>query len=190
LIKNPSPAKETRRLDRIVNQIVDYARPRDLLPVTFQLEDLIRESLQVLVEPIKQKRIQVEFLPSANPGSVQADRDQLKQVVLNMIQNAVEAMSMGGYLRLAIEEETKERVPGFRLKVQDDGKGISSSALPRIFEPFFTTGKHRGTGLGLAICRNIIESHGGEIHAESQPGIGTVMTWWIPCVCQPQLSTV
>lgn len=182
--------KETRRLDRIVNQIVDYARPRDLLPVTFQLEDLIRESLQVLAEPMKQKAIQVEFHPSINPGSVQADRDQLKQVVLNMIQNAVEAMSMEGCLRLSIEEETIERVPGLRLKVEDNGKGISPSALPRIFEPFFTTGKHRGTGLGLAICRNIIESHGGEIHAESQLGVGTTMTWWLPCVCQPQLSTV
>jgi PAS domain S-box-containing protein len=182
--------KETRRLDRIVNQIVDYARPRDLLPVTFQLEDLIRESLQVLAEPMKQKRIHIEFLPSANSGSIQADRDQLKQVVLNMIQNAVEAMSMEGCLRLSIEEEARERVPGFRLKVEDNGKGIHSSALPRIFEPFFTTGKHRGTGLGLAICRNIIESHGGEIHAESQSGIGTTMTWWLPCVCQPQHSTV
>ncbi|MDH5297228.1 MAG: ATP-binding protein, partial [Nitrospirota bacterium] len=114
----------------------------------------------------------------------------LKQVVLNMIQNAVEAMSMGGCLHLSIEEETNERVPGLRLKVKDNGKGISPNALPRIFEPFFTTGKHRGTGLGLAICRNIIESHGGEIHAESQSGNGTTMTWWLPCVCQPQLSPV
>ena len=182
--------KETRRLDRIVNQIVDYARPRDLLPVTFQLEDLIRESLQVLAEPMKQKAIQVEFHPSANISSIQADRDQLKQVVLNMIQNAVEAMATGGCLRLSIEKETNERVPGLRLKVEDNGKGISPSALPRIFEPFFTTGKYRGTGLGLAICRNIIEAHGGEIHAESQEGMGTTMTWWLPCVCQPQLSSV
>ena len=60
--------KETRRLDRIVNQIVDYARPRDLLPVTFQLEDLIRESLQVLAEPMKQKRIQIEFHPFSQFG--------------------------------------------------------------------------------------------------------------------------
>ncbi len=168
--------KEIRRLDRIVNQIVDYARPRDLLPMKFQLEDLIRESLQVLGEPMKQKAIQVEFNPSTNLNSIQADRDQMKQVVLNIIQNAVEAMPTGGRLLLSIEEETNEGEPGLCLKVVDNGKGISSSALPRIFEPFFTTGKHRGTGLGLAICRNIIESHGGEIHAESQSGIGTTMT--------------
>lgn len=182
--------KETRRLDRIVNQIVDYARPRELFPVTFKLEDLIRESLQVLAEPMKQKEIRIEFHPLADLDSIQADRDQLKQVVLNIIQNAVEAMPMEGCLRLSIDKETNERVPGLRLKVQDDGKGICPSAFPRIFEPFFTTGKPRGTGLGLAICRNIIESHGGEIHAESQSGCGTTMTWWLPCVCQPQLSTV
>lgn len=182
--------KETRRLDRIVNQIVDFARPRDLLSVTFQLQDLILESLQVLNEPIKEKAIQVKFHPSANLGSIQADRDQLKQVMLNIIQNAVEAMSEGGCLHLSVEEETIERISGLRLKVKDNGKGISPSALPRIFEPFFTTGKYRGTGLGLPICRNIIEAHGGEIHAESQSGSGTTMTWWLPCVCQPQLPTV
>ena len=110
--------------------------------------------------------------------------------MLNMMQNAVEAMSEGGCLRLSVEEEIDERIPGLRFTVKDNGKGISPSALPRIFEPFFTTGKHRGTGLGLAICRNIIEAHGGEIHVESQPGVGTTMTWWLPCVCQPQLSTV
>lgn len=182
--------KETRRLDRIVNQIVDFARPRDLLPMTFQLKDLVLESLQVLNEPIKQKTIQVEFHPSANLDAIQADRDQLKQVLLNVIQNAVEAMSGGGCLSLSIEEETIERKPGLRLKVKDNGTGISASALPRIFEPFFTIGKNRGTGLGLPICRNIIEAHGGEIHAESQSGLGTTMTLWLPCVCQPQLPTV
>ncbi len=182
--------KETRRLDRIVNQIVDFARPRDLLPVTFQVKDLVLESLQVLNEPIKQKNIQIEFHPLSNFDAIQADRDQLKQVLLNVIQNAVEAMSDGGCLCLSIEEEAVERKPGLRLKVKDNGTGISPSALPRIFEPFFTIGKNRGTGLGLPICRNIIEAHGGEIHAESQSGLGTTMTWWLPCVCQPQLPTV
>jgi len=77
-----------------------------------------------------------------------------------------------------------------RLKVEDSGKGIDPKVLSKIFEPFFTTGKHRGTGLGLAICRNIIEAHGGEIHAESQQGRGATISLWLPCVCQTQLSTV
>ncbi len=182
--------KETRRLDRIVNQIVDYARPRDLLPLTFSLADLVQESLQVLAEPIKQKDARVDFHSPSDLPLIHADRDQLKQVILNVIQNALEAVGPQGHLRVRIAEETYERRKGLRLRVVDNGKGISPNALPRIFEPFFTSGKHRGTGLGLAICRNIIESHGGEIHVESQEGAGTTMDIWLPCTSQPQPTAV
>jgi len=182
--------KETRRLDRIVNQIVDYARPREFLPVTFQLEDLLKESLQVLSKPLHEKGIQVSHHYPDHLSALQADRDQLKQVILNILQNAIEAMPTSGTLRVSIREEPYEKEPGVRLKVADSGKGIDPNVLSRIFDPFFTTGKHRGTGLGLAICRNIVEAHGGEIHAESQLQVGTTVSMWLPCVCQAQLSTV
>ena len=182
--------KETRRLDRIVNQIVDYARPREFLPATFQLEDLLKESLQVLSQPLEEKAIQVSHHYPDHLSAIQADRDQLKQVILNIFQNAIEAMPDAGTLCVSVREEPYEHEPGLRLRVEDSGKGIAPNVLSRIFEPFFTTGKHRGTGLGLAICRNIIEAHGGEIHAESQLQVGTTVSVWLPCVCQPQLSTV
>ncbi len=182
--------KETQRLDRIVNQIVDYARPRDLIPITFQMEELLQECLTVLGDPLKLKNISVHCFPDGSLPTLVGDRDQIKEVVLNMIQNALEAMSSGGSLRLSIQEELYEHQSGIRLFVQDNGKGISPSALPRIFEPFFTTGKHRGTGLGLAICRNIIEAHGGDIHATSTVGEGTTLSIWLPCSYQPQLTTV
>ncbi len=182
--------KETRRLDRIVNQIVDYARPRELLPVSFQLEDLLKESLQVLMNPLQQKSIQVVHYYPEHLKALHADRDQLKQVLLNILQNAIEAMPSSGTLRVSIVEEAYEKQEGFRLKVEDSGKGIDPNVLSRIFEPFFTTGKHRGTGLGLAICRNIVESHGGEIHAESQLHLGTTISMWLPGICQSQLSAV
>jgi PAS domain S-box-containing protein len=182
--------KETRRLDRIVNQIVDYARPREFLPVTFQLEDLLKESLRVLSKPLEEKVIQVSHNFPDHVRPLQADRDQLKQVILNIFQNAIEAMPDAGTLRVSVREEPYEHEPGLRLRVEDSGKGIAPNVLSRIFEPFFTTGKHRGTGLGLAICRNIIEAHGGEIHAESQLQVGTTVSVWLPCVCQPQLPTV
>lgn len=182
--------KETRRLDRIVNQIVDFARPRDLLPLTFSLADLIQESLHVLGGPLKEKAVCVSFDPPVQLPSIRADRDQLKQVILNIIQNAIEAVALQGHLGLFLAEELYEQELGVRLRVVDNGKGISPSALPRIFEPFFTIGKIRGTGLGLAICRNIIESHGGEIHAESQEGHGTTISIWLPCQLQPQPLTV
>ncbi len=181
--------KETRRLDRIVNQIVDYARPREFFPVTFQLEDLLKESLQVLSKPLEEKVIQVSHNYPDHVSALQADRDHLKQVILNILQNAIEAMPDAGILRVSVREEPYEHEPGLRLRVEDSGKGIAPNVLSRIFGPFFTTGKHRGTGLGLAICRNIIEAHGGEIHAESQLQVGTTVSVWLPCVCQPQLST-
>ncbi len=182
--------KETRRLDRIVNQIVDYARPREFIPVAFQLEDLLKESLQVLSKPIEEKAIQVSHVFPDDLCALQADRDQLKQVILNILQNAIEAIPESGTLQVSIHEEPYEHEPGLRLKVEDSGKGIDPNVLSRIFEPFFTTGKYRGTGLGLAICRNIIEAHGGEIHAESQLQVGTTVSIWLPRVCQPQLSMV
>ncbi len=182
--------KETRRLDRIVSQIVDYARPRDLLPVTFQLEELLDESLQVLSVLLQQKGIHVHRYRPSQVSALYADRDQLKQVVLNILQNALEAMPGNGALHLSIAEELYEDHQGLRLKVEDTGKGIDPKVLSRIFEPFFTTGKHRGTGIGLAICRNIVEAHGGEIHAESQQHHGTTISVWLPSVCQPQLLIV
>ena len=182
--------KETRRLDRIVNQIVDYARPRDLIPVAFQLEELLEESLQVLSTSVQQKAIQVHHHWPKPVRALHADRDQLKQVVLNILQNAIEAMPDNAALHLSIQEELYEHQQGLRLTVEDTGKGIDPHVISRIFEPFFTTGKVRGTGLGLAICRNIVDAHGGEMHVESQQFIGTTISIWLPYECQVQLSTV
>jgi two-component system sensor histidine kinase AtoS len=76
------------------------------------------------------------------------------------------------------------------MTIHDNGKGISSEGLPKIFDPFFTMGKRGGTGLGLAICRNIIEAHGGSIRAESQVGVGTTMSIWLPFTLQQQPASI
>lgn len=172
--------KETRRLDRIVNQIVDYARPRTPAPLMFAMEELVQETLTVLGEPLAKKQIRVEG-PSPHPlPPIQADRDQLKQVLLNLVQNAVEAMPEGGTLRIAVFESRRDQESGITLTFTDNGTGITQADLPHVFEPFFTIGKHRGTGLGLAICRNIVDAHQGEIRLESQPGRGTTVSLWLP----------
>ena len=122
--------------------------------------------------------------------SIEADRDQLKQVLLNVIHNAIEAMAPSGKLQTLVSENTRHQERGVLIEVRDNGKGIDPVHLPRVFEPFFTTGKRRGTGLGLAICRNIIEAHGGEIRVESQPGTGTVVSIWLPFSTQSQFIEV
>jgi len=181
---------ETRRLDRIVNQIVDYARPRTVVWVSFSLKELAKETLAILNNPLQEKNIHVDWNVQDSNEPVWADRDQIKQVLLNIFQNAIEAMANDGILTISEKKEKREGEPGVSLSITDNGKGITPADLSHIFEPFFTTGKLRGTGLGLAICQNILEGHGGKIHAQSELQCGTVMSVWLPISHHPQTSMV
>jgi len=180
---------ETRRLDRIVNQIIDYARPRELAPVVFNLMDILQEVLKLSDASIVAKGITVKTALHPMLPALQADRDQLKQVLLNIVQNAIEAMGAKGMLSIAAFESRRTAEQGMTLTVADTGAGISSRDLPHVFQPFFTTGKSKGTGLGLAICRNIIDAHAGDIQLTSQPGQGTTVRIWLPLRQQPRLMT-
>ena len=181
--------QETRRLDRIVNQIVDFAKPRDLLPVSFAIEEIIEESLELLYELRKAKKILVSWHRCDQSHFLQADRDQIKQVLLNTIQNAIEAMGLGGKLQITVEEAHRQEEKGLTINIKDDGKGIEPEDLPRIFEPFFTAGKRRGTGLGLAICQNIVDAHGGDLLVRSQSGEGSNVSIWLPLVQHSEFQT-
>ncbi|MFO0775330.1 MAG: ATP-binding protein [Nitrospiraceae bacterium] len=179
--------KETKRLDRIVNQIVEYARPRELVVLPFDLGDLVDESLKLLDAAATAKQVVVERAVAPLLPAVHGDRDQVKQVVLNLVQNAVEAMSVGGRLTLrgAVSSRGGER--GIALSVADTGCGIKAEDLPHVFEPFFTSGKIKGTGLGLAICRNIVDAHGGDLQVTSELGTGTTFHLWLP-LTPPELG--
>ena len=178
--------KETRRLDRIVNQIVEYARPRELSLSTFHMKSLIEETLELVQTPIAHKEIHTakDYTPDLPP--IQADRDQIKQIVLNAMHNAIDALKPEGTLSLVVQEKFQDGAKGVVAHIQDNGKGISVEDLSKIFDPFFTSGKERGTGLGLAICKNIIDAHGGTIYATSQLGVGTTLSIWLPLTLQPQ----
>ncbi|HYM36924.1 MAG TPA: ATP-binding protein [Nitrospiraceae bacterium] len=180
--------RETKRLDRIVNQIIDYARPRSLALATFPLQDLVQEVQKLLDAPIAVKHLTVTGSLPPTLSHLQADRDQLKQVLLNLIQNSIEASTDGGALTLTAFELSRGKDPGIVITITDMGSGISPEDLPHIFEPFFTSGKHRGTGLGLAICRNIIEAHGGDIHLANRSGKGTTARIWLPLRQQPKMA--
>jgi PAS domain S-box-containing protein len=173
--------KEAKRLDRIVNQIVEYARPRELVPVLFDLSGLIAEVVKTLDVPLQAKHLGIRTSLSPTAAHVHADRDQIKQVLLNVIHNAIDASPIdGAAIEVTAYELSGQERSGIVVLVKDAGVGISSEVLPHVFEPFYTTGKRHGTGLGLAICRNIIESHGGDIHMTSEPGKGTSVRIWLP----------
>jgi len=182
--------QETQRLDRIVNQIVDYARPRNVVPTTFPVNAPLEETIHLLNQPLSQKAVQVEYPLSESLPPLEADRDQIKQVFLNILQNAIEAIPAGGSLRITASETLRDQDQGVLITFHDNGKGINPSLLPRIFEPFFTTGKPQGSGLGLAICRNIIDAHGGDIQVHSSLGQGTVVSLWLPCSQHLQFSSL
>jgi PAS domain S-box-containing protein len=177
--------QETKRLDRIVNQIIDYARPREIVAFAFDMAQLVQEVMKVLDEPLTRKQATIRLSAPDAPYTIQADRDQLKQVLLNVLQNAIEASPSGGTITVTLVQQARGVEPGLEVTVADRGTGISPTHLPHVFEPFFTSGKPRGTGLGLAICRNILEAHGGEIALDSEVGRGTTVRVWAPLRQQP-----
>jgi PAS domain S-box-containing protein len=172
---------EAKRMDRIVNQIVEYARTRELAPVQFVLSDLINHILKLLSGPLQAKHLKVRTSISQGADHLHADRDQIEQVLLNVIDNAIDASPMDGLsMEVAAYEFLYQEQPGIMIQVRDAGKGISQETLSRVFEPFFTSGKRNGTGLGMAICKNIVERHRGEIHLTSAVGEGTIVSIWLP----------
>jgi PAS domain S-box-containing protein len=170
---------ETRRLDRIVNQIIDYARPRDLVPTTWSIDGLIDEVLKLFDTRLEAQGISVTR-SNALKLAADADRDQIKQVLLNLCHNSLDAMPYGGQLQITAGQAARAGYAGIFIEVADTGSGISQKHLAQVFQPFFTSGKQHGTGLGLAICRNIAEAHGGDITLTSGPGRGTTARLWLP----------
>jgi signal transduction histidine kinase len=175
-------------MDRIVNQIVDYARPRELVLARFVLSDLINQVLKMLSGPLQAKHLKVRTSLCAATDHLHADRDQIEQVLLNVIDNAIDASPMDGSgMEITAHESLHDEQSGIMIQIRDAGKGISPEALSRVFEPFFTSGKRKGTGLGMAICKNIVERHRGDIHLTSEVGKGTTVSIWLPLSQDSQL---
>ncbi len=166
---------EVRRLNAIVEQFIALARPLPLTPGPVALDDVLRELAALVEGQARTAGVTVRLaLPPTLPPLV-ADRDRLKQVLLNLVVNALQAMSAGGTLTLRAEAG-RDHVA---VAVTDSGPGIPAEALTRIFDPYFTT-KAGGLGLGLTIARRIVEAHGGSLEAESQPGRGTTFHVRLP----------
>ncbi len=169
--------QEVERLDRVIGQLLEFARPVSIQRRPTQLDALIRHSLKMVEGDARQKGITLKVKNDPRINAVQIDPDRIKQVLLNLYLNALEAMEKGGDLSVAfLRMETNQ---GIQITVSDTGPGIKPEDLPHLFDPYFTT-KTSGTGLGLAVVHKIIESHKGEIRVTSRLGEGTTITMVIP----------
>ena len=165
---------EIRRLNLLVDQFLDFARPRPPRFERQRLEEVLEETLLLIGPEAAGKRIVLERAWRDTPP-VWADGDQLKQVFLNLMLNALQAMEHGGRLRAG----TERRAGGVVVEIRDTGPGVAPEILDRLFEPFVTT-RAGGTGLGLPISLRIVQGHSGELRIESKPGVGTTASVWLP----------
>jgi signal transduction histidine kinase len=167
-------ANESGRIDRIVRQFLDFARPPQLAPRDVDLAALLAEVAASLQARAAQQAVALE-VTRADAGLARVDADRLREVLDNLVRNALEATPAGGRVTLAARREPGGHV----LEVSDTGAGIPPETLPRIFDLYFTT-KPDGTGVGLAVAQQIVAAHGGTIEVDSQPGRGTRMTVRLP----------
>lgn len=159
---------EVRRLNGLVEEFLTLARPPVLKRERLRVADLVDETVALIEPEARRTGVGLERRVPDDLPPLTADRDRLKQVLLNLARNALEAMPDGG--KLGLEAAATPRV--LTLAVTDSGPGLSPEARTRLFEPYYTT-KARGLGLGLAIARQIVEAHGGAIDVEPAAGGGS-----------------
>ncbi|MBM7868258.1 hypothetical protein GTO89_15575 [Heliobacterium gestii] len=169
--------QESERLERFVGDLLVYSRLPQPTVTEWPLALLIQE-LSSLLEP-ELRRQDVSIITRIDPADliVRADRDQMHRLFLNLFQNALAAMPAGGDIHVrAVSSRTEQ---GLTIQVEDDGSGLPPGDCERLFAPFFTT-REKGSGLGLALCRDIMNRHGGTIHAENAPGGGARLVLNLP----------
>lgn len=172
---------EVHRSKRILNGLLDFSRPTGATRSPAELRDIIEQTLRLLKyhPTFREMRVEVDVASDATLV-VRADRDQLVQVLMALLLNAMDSMNQSGVIRLrAVRSPVRgEEVV---MEVVDAGKGISATVRQRLFEPFFTTkAPGRGTGLGLSICYGIVADHGGRIEVDSIVGTGSTFRVTLP----------
>lgn len=168
-------------MDGLLANLLLYTRPVHLARGWHQVEALIRESIKLAVHAITKVPVDMRVRLSPAVPLMWCHEGQLKQVIVNLVVNAVQAMPNGGELTISLDREPPETLamPAVRLIVRDSGVGIDPANRSRMFDPFFTT-KEEGTGLGLAIVHSIVEAHQGRIEIDSAVGRGTTCSIILP----------
>jgi signal transduction histidine kinase len=168
--------EEINRINEIVDQFLRFAKPAPPFLEKADVLSVFEETLQLLRPQIEKQQIVIQKGFQALP-IIQMDREQMKQAILNLLLNAIQAMPGGGHLTL--RGQNSKDGQWIHILIKDSGVGIPDEDMNRLFDPFFST-KERGIGLGLSIAHRIIDQHHGKIEVESTPGEGTLFTVWLP----------
>ncbi len=176
--------QEITQINKILSDLLETARPRAPEMRASDLNTTVEHAVMLARQQVLSKPIQIEFNPAPKALPVEHDSDQIHQVLLNLLLNAVQAIEQSGAIRVAVFPQDDSAV----VMVSDTGRGILPEHLPNIFRPFYTT-KGNGTGLGLSLARRIVEEHHGRIEATSISGQGATFTVVLP-LRQPAASAV
>jgi two-component system sensor histidine kinase HydH len=168
--------EEVERLNRVISELLEFARPTELKLKTTNVNSMIEHSVRLIEKEASEKNIGIKLDLSQQPLSAQIDSDRFAQCLLNLYLNALQAMEKGGQLSIK-DSLTHENL--IVIEIRDTGSGIKIENLNKIFDPYYTT-KTKGTGLGLAIVHKIVEAHNGSIKVRSISGQGTSFIISIP----------
>ena len=167
--------EELGRLDASVAQILEFAKPVRLAAQAIDVGELLEATARGLSPVLSERGVALHCEPTAELPAVQGDPQRLRQVLVNLVDNAANASATGA----AVTVRARSAAATIEIDVEDSGRGIPADDLPRIFEPFFTT-RPDGTGLGLAICHKVVRAHGGDIRVRSTVGAGSTFTILLP----------
>jgi two-component system, NtrC family, sensor histidine kinase HydH len=167
--------EESSRLNNIVTEFLDFARPQEPALRDCLLEEVVNKNISFLQPELKKRHITISHNIRGRSFKIKADPEMLYRVFLNIFVNAIQSMNDGGNLRVRIGEEKAH----FIVEIEDSGCGIPPEQLKTIFNPFFTT-KDKGSGLGLSIVKKIVEGHGGDIMIKSRRDTGTTVMIKLP----------
>ena len=168
---------ETHRLTEMLRSMLSFSKPEEEAKQRINVNELLEGLLLMMEKQMREANLEVETYFEQNLPEVTASMNQMRQVFLNMLQNAKEAMPKGGTLTVRTERKENKVL----IRIQDTGVGIPDEIRNKIFEAFFTTKqKVKGVGLGLSVCYGIIKDHGGTIRVESEEGRGSIFTISLP----------
>lgn len=165
-------SSELERIKRLVNQFVMMAKPRTKVRKLCKITTLIKDTAYLMEHQSGKEHVKLKVV-SDQEWELPIDESQIKQVLMNLIQNAFDAIQLDGTIQISLSEKKRGSTEFIQIAVEDDGDGMTNDQMANVFNPFYTT-KENGLGLGLSICKQIIESHNGKMNVTSVKNKGTI----------------